>query len=231
MIIERNNLLQLSQIQKQLGDILDPKEIASINDFLDYYQLCRSAVNEVGTRLENLDSDYQLRYQHNPISRIDERVKNIASLMRKMRHKGLPEQFSVIDGHIYDIGGVRVIVNYIEDVYQVAHTLLSQDDLTLLKRRDYIKQPKENGYRSLHLILSVPVFQTDGLQTAPVEVQIRTLGMDMWASLEQKLHEEGPDRCEQTCQYSHDLKQYADRLNKIEGQMQTIFGELSETEE
>lgn len=199
------------------------------SNFLKYYQLCRSAVNEVSTRLDNLNTDFQLRYEHNPINRIDERIKNIHSLMHKVARKGIPKDLDMINRRIHDIAGVRVIVNYIDDVYLVRDALLAQSDIKLIRTRDYIKHPKDNGYRSLHLVVSVPVFQTDGKKIALVEVQIRTMGMDMWASLDEKMHYQAVKNS-QAGVHAPELEKYAGELNSIERDMQTIFTELGETD-
>ena len=128
--------------------------------------------------------------------------------------------------HIFDLGGIRVVTNYLNDVYTVANNLIAQSDVELLKRKDYIKHPKPSGYRSLHLVVTVPVFQASGVKIAPVEVQIRTVGMDMWASLEHKLRYKTSVSTEQVAHYGKQLHDYADELTDIEENMQAIFYQL-----
>ncbi|WP_125588630.1 GTP pyrophosphokinase [Companilactobacillus jidongensis] len=226
MILERQNMLNVNQIEKELGRYSDDDEIHDISKLVDYYQLCRSAVGEFGTKLENLDADYQVRHNHNPIHHIEVRMKDVGSLIEKLNRKELPIKFESVKDKIFDVGGIRVITNYIDDIYTVEQNLLVQDDVTLLKRKDYIKTPKASGYRSLHLVASVPVFQSDGVQVTPVEIQIRTVGMDMWASLEHKLRYKTEEPDEKVAQYSESLQDYADEINKIENNMQEIFHNL-----
>lgn len=226
MILERQNMLNINQIEKELGEYSDDDEIHDISKLVSYYQLCHSAVSEFGTKLENLDADYQVRHDHNPIHHIEERMKDVSSLIEKVNRKGLPIRFESIKDNIYDVGGIRVITNYIDDIYTVQDNLLAQDDVTLLKQKDYVRNPKESGYRSLHLVATVPVFQSDGVQVTPIEIQIRTVGMDMWASLEHKLRYKTDKPEEKVAKYSESLQDYADEINKIENNMQEIFHNL-----
>ncbi|WP_125565172.1 GTP pyrophosphokinase [Companilactobacillus insicii] len=226
MILERQNMLNINQIEKELGEYSDDDEIHDISKLVSYYQLCHSAVSEFGTKLENLDADYQVRHDHNPIHHIEVRMKDVGSLVEKVNRKGLPIRFESIKDNIYDVGGIRVITNYIDDIYTVQDNLLAQDDVTLLKQKDYVRNPKESGYRSLHLVATVPVFQSDGVQVTPIEIQIRTVGMDMWASLEHKLRYKTDKPEEKVAKYSESLQDYADEINKIENNMQEIFHNL-----
>ncbi|MFD1483762.1 GTP pyrophosphokinase family protein [Lacticaseibacillus baoqingensis] len=228
MILERTNLPNLTQIQTDFGQFAPPELRTDLSKFISYYQLCQSAVNEVGTKLENLDSDYQIHNAHNPIHHMEARLKDVRSLLHKLEKKGLPLQFSSVQQNIYDIGGIRVITNYQDDVYTVADNLLAQSDITLLRQKDYIKAPKPSGYRSLHLVVSVPVFQASGVKDAPVEIQIRTVGMDMWASLEHKLRYKTNVPADRVARYAQQLQGYADDLDKIESNMQAIFHDLED---
>lgn len=227
MILERENMINVNQIKKELGEVfLGNEDVDDFSALVSYYQLCRAAVGEFGTKLENLDSDYQVRHDHNPIHHIEVRMKDVGSLLGKLRRKELPVRFSSIPDHIYDIGGLRVITNYLDDVYTVADNLLAQDDVKLIKRKDYIKNPKPSGYRSLHLVVTVPVFQADSVQVTPVEIQIRTVGMDMWGSLEHKLRYKTEAPADKVEKYSKELQGYADEINSIESNMQNIFHKL-----
>lgn len=150
-------------------------------------QVYRAAISEITTKLETLDAEFRIRYEHNPIHHIDSRLKSLQSILEKLKRIGLPPDLDAAKKHLLDIAGVRVICNYIEDIYDIAEMLENQGDITPLRRRDYIAHPKENGYRSLHLIVRVPVFLSDRVENVPVEVQIRTIAMDFWASLEHEL--------------------------------------------
>ena len=146
------------------------KNMKPIEKQMSYYQC---AIMEVETKFRVLDHQYSLEYDRNPIEDIKSRVKSMESLIKKIRKKDIPLTLSSIEENIHDIAGVRVICSFLDDIYMLADCLLSQDDITLLEKKDYIKNPKPGGYRSLHLIVSV--------------VQLRTIAMDFWASLEHKL--------------------------------------------
>lgn len=226
MILARENLLNIKQIQRELMALGDRRMANNVTQMADYYQLCQLAVNEIGTKLDNLDADYAIHYDHNPIHHMEERMKDPRSLQGKLRRKGLAPSITSVYNHIFDLGGIRVVTNYLNDVYTVANNLIAQSDVELLKRKDYIKHPKSSGYRSLHLVVTVPVFQASGVKIAPVEVQIRTVGMDMWASLEHKLRYKTSVSTEQVAHYGKQLHDYADELTDIEENMQAIFYQL-----
>ena len=145
------------------------------------------AIKEVRTKLEVLDAEMNIRNQRNPISSITSRLKSNQSLIEKLYRKNLTFTLPNIRKYIQDIAGIRVICSYKDDIYRLADALLHQDDITLIEQKDYIATPKSNGYRSLHLIISVPVFFSEEKQDIPVEVQIRTIAMDFWASLEHQM--------------------------------------------
>ena len=179
MILERSNFMDAKQIMKELDKLPMKSQIGDLKELAEVYQLRHSGVNEIGTKLENLDEEYSLNYDHNPIHHMEERMKSVRSLVGKINRKGYPLNIDTIHHKIRDIGGIRVITNYIDDVYRVEDALVKQSDVTLLQRKDYIKDPKPSGYRSLHLVVSVPVFQSNGVFDVPIEVQLRTIGMDM----------------------------------------------------
>ena len=151
---------------------------------MSYYQC---AIMEIETKFRVLDQEYSLSYDQNPIEGIKTRVKSYESIMRKIRVKDIPVTLESIEENIRDIAGVRVICSFPSDIYKLADSFLKQDDITLIERKDYIQHPKEGGYRSLHLIVSVPIFLQDGKRNMTVEVQLRTIAMDFWASLEHKV--------------------------------------------
>ena len=155
-----------------------------MDSLMAYY---RCAIMEIETKFKVLNEQYSLEYDRNPIEDIKSRVKSMESLIKKIRKKDIPLTLSSIEENIHDIAGVRVICSFPDDIYMLADCLLSQDDITLLEKKDYIKNPKPGGYRSLHLIVSVPIFLQDGKRNMTVEVQLRTIAMDFWASLEHKL--------------------------------------------
>lgn len=231
MILQRRNIPNLTQFPDELKQLVGEENMADIRQFFIYYQQCQAASAEFGTKLDNLDSEFQLRKNHNPIHHMETRMKTPRSLQNKLAKKGYSFKFKTIKDHIYDIAGIRVITNYLEDIDTVEQALLKQSDVTLIRRKDYINHPKASGYRSLHLVVSVPVFQTDGPVEIPVEIQLRTVGMDMWASLEHKLRYKTKVDPKKVATFGDQLKQYAAELNQIETNMQAIFEDLQTTEE
>ncbi len=153
-------------------------------ELMAYY---RCAIMEVETKFNVLNEELSLEYDRNPIETIKTRLKSSDSILGKLRRNGLPISIDNIENNIFDVAGIRVICAFPDDIYMLANCLLRQDDITLIKMKDYIKNPKENGYRSLHLIVEIPVFLHDQKKMMKVEVQLRTIAMDCWASLEHKI--------------------------------------------
>lgn len=166
---------------------------AFINEFANLMQEYRAAIRAVRTKFEILDEDAKVRLDRNPIHAISTRLKSPQSLFEKLERRGLPATIESIRTNIHDVAGVRVVCNYLDDVNEVADALLRQDDVTLIQRKDYIAEPKPSGYRSLHLVVSVPVFLSDRKREVAVEVQLRTIAMDFWASLEHRLRYKNDD--------------------------------------
>lgn len=155
------------------------------NKMMAYY---RCAIMEVETKFNVLNEEFSLRYDRNPINGIKSRLKRLESIKEKLDRRDLPFSLEVIEEHIHDVAGVRVVCSFVDDVYLLADALLKQDDITLLERKDYIANPKPNGYRSLHLIVTVPIFLEHEKRLMQVEIQLRTIAMDFWASLEHQLY-------------------------------------------
>ena len=147
----------------------------------------RCAMMEVETKFNVLNEEFSLRYDRNPINGIKSRLKRLDSIQEKLRRKQLPFDMQTIETHIHDVAGVRVVCAFVEDVYLLAEALLKQDDVMLIEKKDYIANPKPNGYRSLHLIVTVPIFLEHEKRVMQVEIQLRTIAMDFWASLEHQL--------------------------------------------
>ena len=183
--LEKNALLRLRNTGTLetfiavLGAKLEPtKEM-----FANY----RCAAMEVETKFRVLDEQFSVEYDTNPIHSIRTRIKSYDSIMRKLVRKGYSYTLEAIQENMFDIAGVRVVCTFEDDIYRLADVLLMQDDIVLIEKRDYIKEPKESGYRSLHLIVDVPIFREDGRKMVKVEVQLRTAAMDFWANMEHKL--------------------------------------------
>lgn len=183
------------ELTEGLITLLDtPEKVNRTKKFMDmlvgYRELMMMytcAIKEVRTKFEVLDTEFSVRFQRNPISTISTRLKHTNSIMDKLDRYGQRFCLENIEEYINDVAGIRVICSYIDDIYRIADSLLAQDDITLVTRKDYIISPKPNGYRSLHLIVSIPVFFANFKKEMKVEVQIRTIAMDFWASLEHQL--------------------------------------------
>ena len=163
-------------------DILD--KTRPFSELMMHYS---SAMLEIQTKLEVLNAEMALHSSRNPFESIKCRLKSPLSIVGKMKRKGLPATVEAIENNIYDIAGVRVICSFPSDIYRLAESLMAQDDIKVFKIKDYIKNPKPNGYRSLHLILEIPIFLSTEKKYVKVEVQFRTIAMDFWASLEHQL--------------------------------------------
>ena len=195
-------------------------------EFIGMEHLYESAIREVKTKLEILDGEFKSKYDYNPIHHIEDRLKSPQSILEKLRRKGYPFTCDAARSELNDIAGVRVICNYIEDIYTVANLLTMQDDVELIVRKDYIENPKPNGYRSLHLVIKTPVYLSDRKEMVNVEVQIRTIAMDFWASLEHELKYKTDT--EVSAELAQQLKQCAETIADTDKQMQQIYKTLKE---
>jgi len=165
--------------------VLEARHTAENFAKLMAYYKC--AMMEIETKFNVLNEEFSLQYDRNPINGIKSRLKRLDSIINKLHRSDLPVSLSSVENDLSDVAGVRVICSFTHDVYMLADALLSQDDITLIKKKDYIKNPKPNGYRSLHLIVSVPIFLLREKRQMKVEIQLRTIAMDSWAALEHQL--------------------------------------------
>ncbi len=193
-------------------------------DLLFAYYRC--AIMEVETKFRVLDEELSTELERNPIESIKTRVKSVDSLLRKMRRKNIPLNLAAIEENINDIAGVRVICSFPDDIYELAESLLAQDDITLIARKDYIKDPKPSGYRSLHLIVEVPIFLKNEKRNMKVEVQFRTIAMDFWASLEHKLHYKHDLPPERAKALADELRDCAEQIELLDQRMQAVKNEI-----
>ena len=155
--------------------------------FEELMMVYQCAIQEVTTKLEVLNHEMSVRNNRNPIESIKYRIKKPKSIAEKLARSGHPISLESVSQHLNDVAGVRVICSFIDDIYTISNMLTRQDDIKLIKVKDYIKTPKENGYRSYHMIIEIPVFFSDRKQHVRVEIQIRTIAMDFWASLEHRV--------------------------------------------
>lgn len=179
----KDELIRRSLLSEEFLEMIQ-KNKRPFDLLMSYYQC---AVMEIETKFRVLNQEYSLEYDKNPIEGIKTRIKSYDSIVRKIRRKNIPMSLTAIEENIKDIAGVRVICSFPEDIYELADSFLRQDDIVLIEKKDYIKNPKPSGYRSLHLIVQVPIFLQKNKKMVNVEVQFRTIAMDFWASLEHKI--------------------------------------------
>lgn len=203
-------------------------ELPDVQDVMLEYRkitlLYRSALKEIGTKLEILNDEFKLVHQYNPIEHIESRLKTDESITRKLIRKGKEITVENIQKYIDDIAGVRVICSFTPDIYRIVDMISSQDDIEVLKTKDYMLNPKVNGYRSYHLIVRVPIFLSDRVVPTKVEIQIRTVAMDFWASLEHKIYYKYEGN---TPEYiKKELKECADLVTFLDSKMLAINEEV-----
>ena len=177
------------------------------------------------TYLGILDSEFSIKFQRNPIHDIKSRMKSAESIIGKLQKKGIPLTPENARKNLLDIAGIRVTCYYISDIYVLAEMLSHRDDFTVIKQKDYIKHPKSSGYRSYHMIINVPVYLSAQKKYAPVEIQIRTIAMDFWASLEHQLRYKTSAAI--TPEISAELKECAERIAQTDMQMQKLYMEIN----
>lgn len=182
----------------------------------------RCAMLEVETKLKVLNEEFRLRHERNPIASISTRLKSMESIDDKLHRKNLPVSLISIEKELNDVAGIRVICGFLDDIYMLADCLLEQDDIRLIAKKDYIKNPKPNGYRSLHLIIEVPIFLQKEKKYVKVEVQIRTVAMESWANLEHRLRYKKDLSPELLKQVNQALLECAERSNTTDQKMQEI---------
>ncbi|PKM64815.1 MAG: GTP pyrophosphokinase [Firmicutes bacterium HGW-Firmicutes-20] len=215
--------MQINSTEVPFSEDLDIN--GSLKEFLLQQQIYRAAIKEIKTKLEILDEEFQARYDHNPIHHMEYRLKAPQSIAEKMQKKGLEITAENIRKNLTDIAGVRVICNYLNDINRIANLLIRQDDITLVRKNDYISEPKKNGYRSLHLIVLVPIFLAERTESVPVEIQIRTIAMDFWASLEHQLKYKGHSDMSEGLRER--LKYCAESITRLDEEMQMIYEEIT----
>ena len=192
----------------------------SKEEFSHMMMMYNGAIREMKTKLQVLNDELSMTRNRNPIEFIETRIKSPDSIATKLKKKGVALTVDNVVEHLNDVAGVRVICAFLDDIYQVASMLEEQDDVEIIKTKDYIKKPKKNGYRSLHLIATVPVFFSSGKENVRVEIQIRTIAMDFWASLEHSVKYKRSVRDAEDIVY--ELRACADVINRTDVHMQSI---------
>lgn len=223
MILEKRDSFSLASLQNlPEGGEVTPM----LRDFAALTPVYRGAMKLVCTKLEVLDDEFRMNYSRAPVHHIESRIKTPESVLRKMRRKELPMTIEALREGVRDIAGIRVVCSYINDIYCLAEMLIKQEDVTLLRRRDYILTPKESGYRGLHLLVAVPVHLASHRETVPVEIQLRTIAMDSWASLEHELQYK--NAAELPHRFADQLRMCAETASVLDSNMQSIMQQIDE---
>ncbi|MBE7038676.1 MAG: GTP pyrophosphokinase family protein [Ruminococcaceae bacterium] len=204
------------------------KIFENMQNFQEVMLMYNCAVKEVRTKFEVLNDDLSVAHNRNPIEMIKTRIKKPQSIFNKLMRKNLDISMQSLKENINDVAGVRVICSFVDDIYEVAKMFISQDDITLIEVKDYIKNPKENGYRSFHIIVSVPVFFANRKEDIKVEVQFRTIAMDFWASLEHEMKYKKD--IENADEIIKELKNCADIIASTDLKMQEINKKINSTQ-
>jgi len=240
MSSEETKSLVASTFRETILAFHDNASAISISDFFDavsenllpvknMYADYQCAAMEIETKFRVLDTRFSVEYDHNPIESIKMRLKSPESIIRKMEERGYPMTMESMVENVRDIAGIRVVCSFVDDIYRMADCLLEQDDITLIQRKDYIQNPKPNGYRSLHLIVQVPIFTEAGKKMMFVEVQLRTIAMDFWASLEHNLRYKKTVPEDELQYLSTELEACARMSAELDARMQAIKNQLHET--
>ena len=206
-------------------DIMQVGFPTSFTEIKEMTMLYSCAMREICTKLENLSQEFELKEARNPIQHITHRLKKPESIRNKMLQKGLPLEYEIMRDEITDIGGIRVVCSYINDIYAIANMLKQQDDILTVREKDYISKPKKNGYRSYHLIVAIPVFLSSEKRIIPVEIQMRTIAMDFWASLEHQLRYKTEAQVTESTRTR--LTNIAEDIFHADVEMQQIYDEIN----
>ena len=206
-----------------------PKLCEDPHDFLVLRNLYDSAVKQLSLKFSILNNEFNVLYARNPIHHIEGRVKSQDSIVAKLLKKGLPVTIESARNNVNDIAGVRVVCSYIDDVYRVAEMLARQTDVEIVKKQDYIQSPNYNGYRSLHMDIRVPVYLSDRTEYVVAEIQIRTIAMDFWASLEHDIRYKA-DKSKLPAGINEEMYACADKIAEIDRQMQDMYQRIKAAE-
>ena len=211
--------MEKAETEQLLREIIggDESSLDKMQKFQELMMRYNAAIREVRTKFEVLNDEFSFRNSRNPIESITSRIKKPVSIAEKLRRMGCPLTLESVSENLNDIAGIRVICSFIDDIYMVAELLARQDDITVVRVKDYIQKPKPNGYRSYHMIVEVPVFFSDGKRPMRVEIQLRTIAMDFWASLEHqmKYKQDSADRPE----IAAELKSCAETIAATDARM------------
>lgn len=196
------------------------------HDITRFMMMYKFALDEMETKIEILKEEFQFLHDYNPIEHTKSRLKSLESIIGKVQRKRIPFSLEAVREHIRDIAGLRITCSFLSDIYRIRDMLVQQRDLTVLEEKDYIANPKPNGYQSLHLLILVPVFMSDREEQVCIEVQIRTIAMDFWASLEHKIYYKYDERV--PARLLDELKEAADAASALDRQMERLHREIED---
>ena len=219
MMIEKSGSIELRDISIAEELPSEMKEVAA--GMVRVKHLYRSALKVAVTQMEILDEEFAGLYDHSPIHHIEHRIKTLDSTVKKLKRRGYAVTIDNIYAHIQDMAGVRVICNYLDDIYYLRSLLTRNESFKVIREVDYIKEPKDSGYRSLHLIVEVPIVISEGTLHLPVEIQLRTIAMDMWASLEHELRYKSNRDFNET--EAARLRLCSEAVYEVDREMQNIY--------
>ena len=200
-----------------MGNLYFDEDVDSWETLMFLY---KSALKEVQTKLEILNDEFIHVHKYNPIEYIKSRIKTPESIVKKLKRHGYEISVDNMINHIKDIAGIRIVCSFTSDIYRIAEMIGKQNDLTVISVKDYIKNPKESGYKSFHMLVSVPIFLSDSVVDTKVEIQIRTIAMDFWASLEHKIYYKFEGHA--PAYISQDLKNCADAVSELDAKMLSL---------
>lgn len=219
MINDKTRVVSFEKIDDSV--LLDDNSKKMIKEFLTVERNYRYALNKMNTKIENMDDYCTMSYAHNPIHHTEARLKSPDSIIEKMKRRGYDLNFESLQKNLYDIAGMRVVCNYINDIYQIVHLLSLSKDIKVRLIKDYIVNPKSTGYRSMHVVYEIEINVASESVWVPVEIQFRTLAMDMWASLEHELRYKAKDMVSEAEKEA--LRKYSDSLYEIDLGMQRLY--------
>ena len=205
------------------------READPIDSWMEVTLVYNSALKEIGTKLEILNDEFQQVHRYNPIEHIKSRMKTSESIVKKLKKKGYESTIENMVEHVNDIAGIRVICSFTSDIYRVAEMISNQNDIKVLSIKDYIKNPKPSGYKSYHMLVTVPIFLSDKMVNAKVEIQIRTVAMDFWASLEHKIHYKFEGNAPE--HIKNELKECARMVSDLDARMLALNDEIRALED
>lgn len=209
---------------------LNTKQLRNMkNELTRFMMTYKFALDEMNTKINILKEEFEYANEYNPIEHTTSRLKSPESIFQKVRRKDIDFTLDSIKENIFDIAGIRITCSFRSDIYRISNMLLNQKDIEMVEMKDYIKEPKPNGYQSLHLIVKVPVFMSDGEEIVPVEIQIRTIAMDFWASLEHKIYYKYNNDI--PARLKMELKEAAIAADELDLKMERLHKEISKIKE